>query len=78
MDSLKAGIEQDIENALLDIRAASQQVDVAKIGLGFAQQTLAESQDRFSAGVTNNVEVIQAQQQLASANDQYNCQPVCA
>ncbi len=71
VDSLKAGIEQDIENALLDIRAASQQVDVAKIGLGFAQQTLAESQDRFSAGVTNNVEVIQAQQQLASANDQY-------
>ena len=30
-----------------------------------------QSQDRFAAGVTNNVEVIQAQQQLASANEQY-------
>ena len=29
-----------------------------------------QSQDRFAAGVTNNVEVIQAQQQLAAANDQ--------
>ena len=37
----------------------------------FAKQTLAQSQDRFAAGVTNNVEVIQAQQQLATANDQY-------
>jgi hypothetical protein len=46
-------------------------VDVAKIGLDFAQQALEQSQDRFAAGVTNNVEVIQAQQQLASANDQY-------
>jgi hypothetical protein len=39
--------------------------------LDYAQQTVTQSQDRFSAGVTNNVEVIQAQQQLASANDQY-------
>ena len=42
-----------------------------KTGLDYAQQTLEQSQDRFAAGVTNNVEVIQAQQQLASANEQY-------
>ena len=46
-------------------------LDVAKTGLDFAQQALDQSQDRFAAGVTNNVEVIQAQQQLASANDRY-------
>ncbi len=71
VDNLRGGIEQDIENALLDLRAAAKQVEVAKTGLDFAQQTLEQSQDRFAAGVTNNVEVIQAQQQLASANDQY-------
>lgn len=71
VDNLRASIEQDIEDALLDIKAAAQQVEVAKIGLDYAQQTLEQSQDRFSAGVTNNVEVIQAQQQLASANEQY-------
>ena len=71
VDNLRASIEQDIEDALLDIKAAAQQVEVAKTGLDFAQQTLQQSQDRFAAGVTNNVEVIQAQQQLASANEQF-------
>jgi len=71
VDNLRAAIEQDIEDALLDIKAAAQQVEVAKTGLDYAQQTLEQSQDRFAAGVTNNVEVIQAQQQLASANEQY-------
>ena len=70
-DNLKGRIEQEVEDSILDLRAAAQQVEVAKIGLDFAQQALEQSQDRFAAGVTNNVEVIQAQQQLASANDQY-------
>jgi len=71
VDNLRGSIEQDIDNALLDLKAAAQQVEVGKIGLEYAQQALEQSQDRFAAGVTNNVEVIQAQQQLASANDQY-------
>ena len=70
-DNLKARIEQEIQNALLDLQAAAKQVEVARTGLDYARQTVEQSQDRFSAGVTNNVEVIQAQQQLASANDQY-------
>lgn len=71
VDNLRGSIEQDIQNAFLDLKAAAEQVEVAKTGLEYAQQTLEQSQDRFGAGVTNNVEVIQAQQQLASANDQY-------
>ena len=37
----------------------------------YAQQTLTQSQDRFSAGVTNNIEVIQAQEAVANANQQF-------
>jgi outer membrane protein TolC len=70
-DNLKARIEQEVEDAILDLNAAAQQVEVARTGLDLAQQVVAQSQDRFAAGVTNNVEVIQAQQQLASANDQF-------
>jgi outer membrane protein TolC len=70
-DNLHARIEQEVEVSVLDLRAAARQVGVAKTGLDFAQQALNQSQDRFAAGVTNNVEVIQAQQQLASANDRY-------
>jgi outer membrane protein TolC len=71
VDNLRGQIEQEIQDALLDLKAAAEQVEVAKTGLDYAQQTLAQSQDRFAAGVTNNVEVIQAQQQLAAANEQY-------
>jgi outer membrane protein TolC len=70
-NNLKARIEQEVEDSILDLNAAAKQVEVAKTGLDFAQQALVQSQDRFAAGVTNNVEVIQAQQQLASANDTY-------
>jgi outer membrane protein TolC len=71
VDNLRGRIEQDVEDALLDLKAAAQQVEVAKLGLDLAQQALGQSQDRFAAGVTNNVEVIQGQQQLAAANEQY-------
>ena len=71
VDNLRGRIEQDVEDALLDLKAATQQVEVARLGLDLAQQALAQSQDRFAAGVTNNVEVIQGQQQLAAANEQY-------
>ena len=77
-DNLKGRIEQEVQDSILDLNAAAQQVEVAKIGLDLAQQTVDQSQDRFAAGVTNNVEVIQAQQQLASANDHYISQPLCA
>ena len=71
VDDMRGRIEQDVQDAILDLKAASQQVEVAKMGLEYAQQALGQSQDRFAAGVTNNVEVIQAQQQLASANDRF-------
>ncbi len=70
-DDLKGRIEQDVADAVLDVTAAAEQVEVAQTTLDYAQQTLSQSQDRFSAGVTNNIEVIQAQEALATANEQY-------
>ncbi len=70
-DDLKGRIEQDVADAILDATAAAEQVEVAEATLDYAQQTLTQSQDRFSAGVTNNIEVIQAQEALATANQQY-------
>lgn len=70
-DDMRGRIEQDVANAMLDVSAAGEQVEVAKATLDYAQQTLTQSQDRFSAGVTNNIEVIQAQESLATANQQY-------
>ena len=70
-DDLRIAIEQEVTNALLDIRSVAQQVDVAISTMDYARQALTQAQDRFSAGVTNNIEVIQAQQALVHANNQY-------
>ena len=40
-------------------------------GSTLAEATLAQSRDRFSAGVTDTVEVVQSQQTVASAHEQY-------
>jgi outer membrane protein TolC len=70
-DDLRGRIEQDVADAMLDVAAAAEQVEVAVATLDYANQTLAQSQDRFAAGVTNNIEVVQAQESVANANQQY-------
>ena len=68
---LSAQIEQDVRSALLDLQSASEQVNVSRSNADLAQQTLTQARDRFSAGVTDNIEVVQAQQSVANANDSY-------
>ena len=66
---LNGQIDYQVRAALLDIRSAADQVAVARSNLDLANQTLAQSRDRFAAGVTDTVEVVQAQGQVAIAND---------
>lgn len=68
---LRLGIEQDVREALLNLESASAQVDVAKDGQQLAQRELKLAQDRFQSGVTNNVEVTTAQDELARAQENY-------
>ncbi len=62
-------IELDVETAIVRLGSARSEVDVAKLGIELARQEVEQSRDRFQAGVTNNVEVIQAQDGLARAGD---------
>jgi len=68
---LRLGIEQEIQEALLNLQSASEQVAVAKDGQDLAQRELELAQDRFQSGVTNNVEVSTAQDELARAQENY-------
>jgi outer membrane protein TolC len=70
-ENLRAQIEQDVRNALLDLQSASDQVQVAKSNVDLAQQTITQARDRFAAGLTDNIEVVQAQETLATANSSY-------
>ena len=58
-----------MRTALLDIQSAADQVAVAESNLQLANQTLEQARDRFSAGVADTIEVVQAQESVASAND---------
>jgi outer membrane protein TolC len=68
---MRRGIEQDIRGAVLNLESAAEQVQVAQQGRDLAQRELALTQDRFQSGVTNNVEVITAQDELARAQENY-------
>ena len=66
---LSAQIEFEVRSAFLDLQSSADQVAVAQDNLKLANQTLEQSRDRFTAGVTDNIEVVQAQGSVATAND---------
>jgi len=70
-ENLRGQIDYDVRTAFLNLQAATEQVTVARQNVDLANENLSRSQERFAAGVTDSVEVVQAQQSLASANDQY-------
>jgi len=71
LEDLRGQIDNDIRNALLDLNAAADQVEVARSSVDLAEQTRTQAQDRFTAGVTDNLEVVQAQESVASAHENY-------
>jgi len=71
LEDLRGRIDYEVRNALLDLQSAADQVAVARTNVDLATETLVEARDRFGAGVTDNIEVVQAQQLLAAANENY-------
>ncbi|MDE3137635.1 MAG: TolC family protein [Acidobacteriota bacterium] len=68
---LRRGIEEQIRSALLNLETAAETVDVARQGEDLAQRELKLARDRFRSGVTDNIEVITAQDALARAQENY-------
>jgi outer membrane protein TolC len=71
LDNLRAQIDADVRTALLNLQSSADQVNVARSNIDLAEETLLQSRDRFSAGVTDTVEVVQSQEAVASAHEQY-------
>jgi len=69
MADVRGQVDQDIRNALLDLKSTADQVEVAQSSVNLAEEALTQSRDRFSAGVTDNLEVVQAQEALAGAHE---------
>jgi outer membrane protein TolC len=70
-DDLKGSIYYEVRAAMLDLEATSQQLTVAGKARDLAAQQLVQARDRFAAGVASNIEVVQAQDAVAVATEQF-------
>lgn len=66
---LARGIDEELRKAVLDLQSTEQQVTVTQQALDLAQQELTLAEDRFRNGVTDNIELVTAQDALAAAQD---------
>jgi outer membrane protein TolC len=71
LEDLRSRIEFEVRNAFLDLKATADLVEVAHSTMGLTDEQLRQARDRFAAGVANNIDVVQAQESLASANENY-------
>jgi outer membrane protein TolC len=70
-ENLRARVEADVRNAFLDLNAAADQVRVAQSRRELARDELAQARDRFSSGVADTIEVVQAQEVVSGAEQDY-------
>lgn len=70
-EDAKGRAEQDVRDAALDLDAAAQQVRVAQSNRELAADALDQARDRFRAGVSDTVELVQAQETVATAEQDY-------
>ncbi len=69
MKDVSDQITLEVRNALLTLESSTQQVAVAEKGLELALKELTFARDRFTAGLTTNIEVTNAQTSVARARD---------
>jgi outer membrane protein TolC len=68
---LNAGVRYEVQAALLDLGATDATVKVAESARGLTRDQLTQAEDRFRAGVANTIELVQAQQSVADAEERY-------
>lgn len=70
-EDLRGRIGYDVRVAWLDVSASDSSVKVAENNQRLANQALVQSRDRYANGVTNYLEVVQAQEVVTGANENY-------
>jgi len=69
-DDVRAGIDYDVRAAFLDLAATEEELQTATRARDLAGQQLVQAGDRFAAGVASNIEVVEAQEAVATASEQ--------
>jgi outer membrane protein TolC len=71
MADLTEKIDQQLRDSMLDLQTAEDTVTVARSNVQLAATALDQTQQRFIAGVTDNLPVAEAESTLAAAQTQY-------
>ena len=71
LEDLKSLVESQVRKAYLDLTASASQMDVARKNVEVSRETMDLTRQRFEAGVTDSVEVVQSEQTVASAELDY-------
>ncbi|HEY6305562.1 MAG TPA: TolC family protein [Candidatus Angelobacter sp.] len=71
LEDLHNRVELEVRSSWLDVKTSDDQVAVARQSIGLAAEQLKEAQDRFGAGVAGSLEVVQAQEAVANANETF-------
>ena len=71
LNDFRARVEYEVRAAFLDLRAADEQLHAAQDAMNLATQELEQTRDRFAAGVAGNIEVVHAQETVATATENY-------
>ncbi len=71
LEDLKQKIDQQLRDSFLDLQTATETVQVAKSNVDLATTALDQTQQRFTAGISDNLPVAEAQSTLAQAQSQY-------
>lgn len=66
---VRAQVGYEVQVAQAELDAATHEVEVANLAVSLSTEALTQARHRFEAGVSNNIEVINAQDELARAND---------
>ena len=71
LSDMEGQIGADVRDSILDIQAAQKQVEVSRSNVELAREALTEAQERYKAGVADNLAVSQALAAMAQADNQY-------
>ncbi len=69
LSQLQLQVATEVTNAVVQIRAIERRIEAATAARELAEEQLAAEQTRFDAGLTTNFFVVQAQRDLATAQD---------
>jgi outer membrane protein TolC len=71
LEDLRSRVEFEVRSALLDVNTTNEQVNVARQSIDLAAQQLVQAQDRYAAGISSTLEVVQGQEAVANANETF-------